>query len=131
MKKINEFIIIDDDATANLLCGIIIKHILGRDTKIKTFVLADHAVNYLKEIPRDAGWNTVVFLDINMPVTTGWDALKLLDKLDEDLKKQLTIFMFSSSIDPNDKLRAMANPLVFDFIEKPLTIDTVERIFVH
>lgn len=130
MKKTEEFIIIDDDETVHLLCGMIIKHALGSDTEIKTFTLADDGINYLKECNKKSDFKTLLFLDINMSVTTGWDALSMLEKLDDSTKKQLTVFMLSSSIDPNDKKRAMQYPLVLDFVEKPLTVKKIEALLI-
>lgn len=129
MKKLNEFIIIDDDEMVNLFCGIAIRLVFSKDTEVNTFTLADDGVNYLKDGNKKTDFKTVIFLDINMPVTDGWEALIMLEKLDENIKKQLLIFMLSSSIDPNDKKRAMEHPLVFDFIEKPLTVAKIESIF--
>jgi len=43
------------------------------------------------------------------------------EKLGEKIKKHFKIYMLSSSIDNNDKLRAVENKNVVDYIEKPLT----------
>jgi len=129
MKKLDEFIIIDDDEMVNLLCGIAIRLAFNKDTEVKTFTLADDGVNYLKDGNKKTGCKTVLFLDTNMPITNGWETLSMLEKLDENIKKQLAVFMLSSSIDPNDKKRAMEHPLVLDFIEKPLTVAKIESIF--
>ena len=131
MKKPAQVIIIDDDETTNMLCTIIIRHALGPDTEIKTFTLADDCINYLKQDTKKTGYKIVMFLDINMPVTTGWDALHMFDELDSNIKQQLSIFMLSSSINLNDKKRALEHSLVVDFIEKPLTIEKVNRILEH
>lgn len=130
MKRTEEFIIIDDDETVILLCGMIIKHALGSDTEIKTFTLADDGINYLKECNKKTDFKTLLFLDINMPETTGWDALSMLEKMDDSIKKQLTVIMLSSSIDPNDKKRAMQYPFVLDFFEKPLTVKKIEALLI-
>ena len=129
MKKPDEFIIIDDDEMVNLLCGIAIRLAFNKDTEVKTFTQPDDGVNYLKDGNKKTDFKTVVFLDTNMPITDGWEALRIIEKLDESIKKQLSVFMLSSSIDPNDKKRAMEHPLVLDFIEKPLTIAKIESIF--
>ena len=42
---------------------------------------------------------------------------------------QFQIFMLSSSVDPSDIERATSNPLVTDFIEKPLNKEALERMF--
>ena len=129
MKKPDEFIIIDDDEMVNLLCGLVIRQALDRDTKVKTFTLADDGIKYLKEDNKKTDFKTVIFLDINMPVTDGWKALSMLEKLEDSTNKQLAIFMLSSSLDPKDKKRAMEHPLVLDFVEKPLTVAKIESIF--
>lgn len=129
MKKPDEFIIIDDDEMVNLLCGIAIRLAFSKDTEVKTFTQPDDGVNYLKDGNKKTDFKTVVFLDTNMPITDGWEALRIIEKLDESIKKQLSVFMLSSSIDPNDKKRAMEHPLVLDFIEKPLTVAKIESIF--
>lgn len=131
MKKPDNFIIIDDDENNNMLCEMIIKCALGRETKVKTFAIASNGIDYIKDksINSVISSPTILFLDINMPQLSGWDALEIINDLDENIKKQLLVFMVSSSIDPRDKRKAMDHPLVFRFIEKPLTIDNVKELF--
>jgi len=64
-----------------------------------------------------------------MPTMTGWEFLEEFDKLSENIKMQFQIFMLSSSVDPSDIERATSNPLVTDFIEKPLNKEALERMF--
>ncbi|MBK6400174.1 MAG: hypothetical protein IPF75_18465 [Bacteroidetes bacterium] len=42
---------------------------------------------------------------------------------------QFQIYMLSSSVDPSDIERATSNPLVTDFIEKPLNKEDLEKMF--
>lgn len=44
--------------------------------------------------------------------------------MDEKIKRQIKIYMISSSIDTNDKNRAKENKNVADYIEKPLSQET-------
>jgi CheY-like chemotaxis protein len=60
-----------------------------------------------------------------MPIWSGWDFVEHFDKLDENIKNRFKIYMLSSSIDNNDKQRAMDNKNVVDYIEKPLTKEKV------
>jgi CheY-like chemotaxis protein len=131
MKKPQNFIIIDDDENNNMLCEMIIKCALGRETKVKTFSLASNGIDYIKNesIYPAITSPMILFLDINMPQLSGWEALEMLNALDENIKKQFMVFMVSSSIDPKDKRRAMDHPLVHRFLEKPLTIDNVKELF--
>lgn len=131
MKIPGKFIIIDDDPTAVLLCSIMIRHALGTETKVQTFVSGDESVRAIENEydPEKAERSIVLFLDINMPVTSGWEVLEMISQLNDNIKRQLCIFMLSSSIDPADRERSMNHQMVCDFIEKPLTADKVAALF--
>lgn len=70
-----------------------------------------------------------LFLDINMPTITGWEFLEKFQEFTDSVKNQFNIYMLSSSIDPSDIQRAKLNPLVIDFIEKPLSKAILADIF--
>jgi CheY-like chemotaxis protein len=63
-----------------------------------------------------------------MPVMTGWDVLEMLETFDQTIIQQLTIYLVSSSVDQMDKKRAIENPLVIDYIEKPVTVEKLKQI---
>lgn len=65
----------------------------------------------------------IIFLDINMPITDGWMFLDEFNKLKADLGKDILIYMVSSSIDPRDLNRARSNPMVSDYVEKPISLN--------
>ncbi|MBX2968360.1 MAG: response regulator [Cyclobacteriaceae bacterium] len=71
----------------------------------------------------------ILFLDINMPVIDGWMFLDEFRRLEPVLKKPITIFMVSSSIAPEDINRARSNPLVVDYLLKPLSLDNFKKVF--
>jgi len=130
MKEPDKFIIIDDDFVNNSILSISIRRALGRDN-VEAFNSAREGIRYIENECKTAQKNLriVLFLDINLPVISGWDALAKLEVLDENIKKHLTVFMLSCSIDPKDKKRAMEHSLVCDFLEKPLSIDKIEALF--
>lgn len=130
MKNSDQIIIIDDDEQSNVICKYIVRHALGKEADVATFTRASTGIEHIKadHLTTDTASKKVIFLDINMPQISGWEALDILNELDEPVKKQLNVYMFSSSIDPKDKKRALEHPLVQDFIEKPLSVEKVLEI---
>jgi CheY-like chemotaxis protein len=130
MTKPDKFVIIDDDVTATMLYSLILKHSLDRNLVVHCFNDPAEGVNFIENELKQTEENsqTVLFLDIDMPLITGWDVLDLIVKMEDHVKNQLSIFMLSSSIAPADKSRAINHHLVADFIEKPLTAEKVRDL---
>jgi len=128
MKVISRFLIIDDDPSNNFLCEIMVKKTMA-EMDIQSFLQPEIAVDYIKkEYSNGNAVPTVLFLDINMPVMTGWDVLEMLETFDQTIIRQLTIYLVSSSVDQMDKKRALENPLVIHYIEKPVTVEKLKQI---
>ena len=62
----------------------------------------------------------VVLLDINMPVMNGWDFLTAYRQLPEEQKSQSKIVMLTTSMNPDDELRAKTFSEIKEFNFKPL-----------
>ena len=114
------FIIIDNDPVNNLLCGLAIKDAVV-DADILDFTNPVKAFEYISSGNESNNHMNILLLDINLPIWSGWDFADQFEKLDEKIKNNFKIYMLSSSIDNNDKLRAAENKNVVDYIEKPLT----------
>jgi len=121
------FIIIDNDAVNNLLCSLTIKDVAA-EAEIETFQFPVKAFEYITTNISNREKSTVLLLDINMPMWSGWDFLDNFEKLNDKIKKQIKIYILSSSIDANDKHRARENKNVVDYIEKPLSSKNVLSI---
>ncbi len=65
----------------------------------------------------------VILLDLNMPVTNGWEFLNTYSQMVSQLAKISEIFIVSSSVDENDKLKSLDYPFVKAFISKPMSSD--------
>ena len=61
-----------------------------------------------------------------MPLMGGFEFLKELEKLDG--AESTKVFIFTSSIDPDDQQRANEYKVVEQFVEKPLTVDKLKLI---
>jgi len=68
-----------------------------------------------------------IFLDIRMPMMSGFEFLHEYDGL-EIAKKGIKIYMLSSSLDPTDMKQSNDNKHITQFIHKPLTVKALEEI---
>lgn len=128
-KSIQRFLIVDDDHSTNFLHKMALRKLLG-DVDVKDFVMPETALEYIgTEFNHQHDEKTTLFLDINMPTITGWDFLEKFDTFPESIKNHFNIYILSSSIDPADIQRAKLNPLVIDFIEKPLNKAILIKLF--
>ena len=73
----------------------------------------------------------LIFLDLNMPEMNGWDFLNAYLKEYMAVQPELKVVILSSTVDPDDRERASKNPLVIDFISKPLTIRRLDELKKH
>jgi CheY-like chemotaxis protein len=118
---INKILLVDDDAAANYLS----KELLESLNAAKEIEIAENVLRALKMISQE-DCPDIIFLDIKMPGLDGFDFLDKLKKL--TLSKNVKIVMLTSSLRPEDKLRAFSYKAVVDYLEKPLTPEKVQMI---
>ena len=114
--------IIDDDPIQVLLVE---RMLYTRKLCKRLYVFKNglEALNYLKSIVDDLVlFPDVILLDINMPVLDGWGFLEEFKKLKPLIGKEITLYMLSSSIWPEDINRAKRYVEVNDFLVKPITL---------
>jgi len=123
------FIAIDDDPVNNLICKLTIEMVAGHP-EILTFTNAALGFEYIQNqyAANHDKTQTVLLLDINMPIMSGWEFLERFDNLAEDVKNLFKIYILSSSVDERDKQRSYANKNVSAFMVKPLVKDNVVDI---
>ncbi|HAH37810.1 MAG TPA: response regulator [Algoriphagus sp.] len=112
--------LVDDDPINNLIN----KRLLGKtdiSKHIYQFLEGEEALMAIAELPTDQ--QIMIFLDINMPVMNGWEFLNFY--LEKFPKRKDKIVILSSSIDFQDRQKAMDYEVVSGFIEKPLTMEKI------
>jgi CheY-like chemotaxis protein len=127
---IRDIFLIDDDELVNYLNQEIIKDSYP-NKNVRCFVSATNALEIIKEIIHSS--NTalpqLILLDINMPVMDGWEFLEEFKRLPKDALKECKVIMHTSSIDPRDIEKAKTYSVVIDYLTKPLTIQSMAKIF--
>ena len=102
---------------------------LQPDSKILNFSNCSDFLNFLK---RNATTPTLlpdlVLLDLNTPFLSGWEFLELYNELKGSLPKQISIYLVSSSVDPNDQAMARECQNLEGFLSKPLTPELLNEI---
>lgn len=119
----NRVWIVDDDTIASAIA----KHLLGRHEAFELtgeFTNAAQAIRKLQAESKDKP--DLILLDLNMPVMSGWEFLDLLQK--DNSLTTIPVAIFTSSIDPRDRLRAHDYPMVIGHFVKPIDLGTLDEI---
>jgi CheY-like chemotaxis protein len=132
VKKIDTLCLVDDDDIFQFLTSEIIRT-TDLVNQIKIFSNGSEAIDFLKKVKDyPAKLPDIIFLDLFMPIMDGWGFLNEFILLRPNLKKKITIYIVSSSIDPADLQRAKSFSDVTDFIIKPITekkiINTIKEL---
>ncbi|MBL7845656.1 MAG: response regulator [Cyclobacteriaceae bacterium] len=130
MNTLPTIALIDDDEIFQFTTSRIIK-LTNLPFNITQFFNGEQAIAYLsKNAACTDKLPDIILLDINMPVVDGWMFLDEFKTLANNLKKNITIYMVSSSIAPEDIRRAKSNPLVSDYLVKPISLETLKHVLV-
>lgn len=118
-----EIILIDDDEISLLITKkiLMVNTFLVKHSTITSFSEPGEAVDYINTLQFQEGRGYVILLDINMPKINGWDFLDLVH--DNVHNEKVSFIMLSSSISEQDKEQAKENPLVKEFLIKPLDFE--------
>ena len=124
MSAIQKYILVDDDPFNNIISRIEIESILS-EVDIKVFEIPEEALAFIQNEYIKSMMPTILFLDINMPTLTGWEFMEEYEKFSEGVKKQISIYILSSSVDPRDTDKAKTNKHIKGYISKPLQGEVV------
>ncbi|BAV08046.1 response regulator [Filimonas lacunae] len=102
----------------------------GFAEKLKSVTNGQEAMDYLQDLAKkqESEMPDIIFLDINMPVMNGWEFLEQFNKVEALFTKQPSVYVLSSTVDPEDYARAASYGVVKRFVSKPLTKDVLESI---
>lgn len=125
MNKIKNVLLIEDDEATNYLT----KYIFDTFDCAENIHSCLDSSEALKLLMQD-NFETpdLILLDINMPGMDGCFFLEHFEKIELENKNDIVIHMLSTSIFEEDKQKALNNKYVKNFLNKPLTIDTLNLI---
>ena len=124
----SQFIIIDD----NLIDQFITKKLLKKGLDVNPVYIANNGkegMNWLLKNQKPSP--LIILLDIQMPIMDGFEFLEEFDKLPEDVKERIEIFVLSSTLDTDEIKKVKENKYVSDFWNKPFRLETLRSVFLE
>ncbi len=118
-------LLIDDDPVMNLIHQRVIELELPH-TPIQVFETGPQALRYVQQ---HTAQRYMIFLDLNLPVMSGWDFIDAFEQRHQDAN--YTIFILSSSIDKTEMKKITAHDRIYSFIQKPLKREIIRDLFDH
>jgi len=119
-------LIVDDDLIVRL---VIQKMIHNLDSSVNCLQCDNGATGLaILETLQNATDAIIVLLDINMPVLNGWEFLDSLQKTNLSFLNKIRFYIFTSSTDESDKIKAQSYSLVEKVYHKPLSKQDIREI---
>jgi len=126
--KYKNVLLVDD----NFIDNMINQKILNNNDFAETITVkqsCEAGISYLQELVKNnEDLPEVIFLDIRMPIKTGFDFLVEFQELQTPKKESVKIVMLSSSLDPSDHKKVIEFNNVTDFLGKPLSGELLKNI---
>lgn len=121
----NKYLIVDDDPIILILHKRLLKKLdLVQEDQIYSCNSGLTCLKLLSKNPAEFE-DTLILLDINMPGMNGWQFIKDLEML-KGLEK-IKVVMVSSSIDESDKEKTKNHGLVMGYLEKPISLESLQE----
>ncbi len=127
MRTLDRILLVDDDEVANFLSA----RLLQREGLANDIAVAKHgaeAIAMLEAGSAGQAMPELILLDIKMPVMDGFEFLEAYASLKDKPLPAPLIVMLSSSLNPRDIDRAMANGAI-KFLDKPLTVEKLRDLW--
>lgn len=123
MIHLGKVLLVDDDEVSNFISSQLLQEMHAARQVFSETDVPKALVLVEKELP------DVVLLDINMPVSDGFEFLDSLSQLQETKGVALpSVVMLTSSARSTDKARAKQYPMVKGYLSKPLTEGDVDYL---
>lgn len=123
-----KILLIDDDEINNFLTSELFS-VYDCKTEISSVQYVEDALQLLqKHISNNENFPNVILLDINMPVTEGWEFIEAFEKIDQKYTSNVRLYIYTSSEYYKDIDRAKTYASVKNIFLKPLNSEMIEEI---
>jgi CheY-like chemotaxis protein len=130
-KKAITVMIVDDSFAVNFFN----KSVLNDSKLCEEIIEARHgqeALDILNErIKLNLSLPDVIFLDINMPVMDGWKFLEKYEELEASLREGISVYILTTSTNPDERFRSKNVTTVKDFFVKPIGRKVIKHLKDH
>ncbi|MCR4034095.1 MULTISPECIES: response regulator [Flavobacterium] len=123
----SQFIIIED----NLIDQFVTKKLLKKGLDVNPLYIANNGKEGLEWLLKHQNNQPlVIILDIQMPIMNGFQFLDEFERLAENIKDKIEIFVLSSTLDTDEINKVKENKYVSDFWNKPFRLELLQKTFV-
>lgn len=132
-KKLSCVLLIDDDEPTNFLNRATLEE-AGCAEHIEVTQSGQEALDYLERTGENGpcALPNLIFLDINMPAMDGWEFLSRYNELKKTQRAEVVVVMLTTSLNPEDEIKARGMPTISGFRCKPLSrsmLDSLLRVY--
>ncbi|SHH81240.1 response regulator [Flavobacterium defluvii] len=113
----------------NLIDQLVTKKLLKKVLDIDQVFVANNGLEGLQWIIKNKKicHSLIILLDIQMPIMNGFEFLDIFQTLNEEIKKEIQIYVVSSTLDQDEIKQINENEYVRDFLNKPFPIDELRK----
>lgn len=128
MPKVDTICLVDDDDVYHY----IMEYTISKKKLAKTilkFMDGETAINFIKgNLTNQSKLPELILLDLNMPVMDGWEFLHEFVIIQSQLKKKITIYVVTSSVNETDIEKAQNFQIISGYLIKPITEEKLLEI---
>lgn len=127
IRVLNLVYVIENEHISSVITELIVKkNLFGGE--VQRYPNGQQAFDELERaLKAGATLPDLIVLDLDMPLMDGWEFLDALAGL--GLSRPIQVFVLTSSIDPADQAKALANGSITGFFTKPLKKEGVEHMY--